>query len=236
MATTSLLSCTHLRIGYGAPLLPQLDLEIERGEFWVVVGRNGSGKTAWFKTMLGLLPPVSGTVRRAVGVRLGYVAQRRAFDELYPVTVREVVSMGGLRRGSWLGMRRFEVEGALDAVGARSLEGRTFRSLSEGQKQRVLLARLIASEADVAFLDEPTAAMDAVAEAEAMALLDKLRAEHDMTVIVVSHHLDLARKRATRALFLDPDQEVVVAGAPEDVFSADAFLSRYHTTAVEAPP
>jgi zinc transport system ATP-binding protein len=229
---TDLLRCSDLRVGYGGrSILPPIDLTLGSGEFWAVIGRNGSGKTTWFKTMLGLLPPVAGRVERLVpDPRLSYLPQRANIDELYPVRAEDVVAMGTDRRWSFLRPRLGpppEVGAALEEVGAQDLVGRPFRALSEGQKQRVLLARLVAARAQVAFLDEPTAAMDAVAENEALTLIDRLRQRHGMTVVVVSHYLGVARAFADRALFVDRENQIVVAGVPAEVFAHEVFRSRY---------
>jgi zinc transport system ATP-binding protein len=231
MAPTPLLRCERLVVGYGGrPVLPPVDLEIRPGEFWVVVGRNGSGKTTWFRTLLGLLPPVSGGVAWPQGRRpIAYVPQRSAFDELYPVPVHEVVSMGAERGWSFLspgGGRGDRVNQALTEVGAWELRHRNFRALSEGQKQRVLLARMLCSQAGIALLDEPTAAMDAVAEEEAMAMLDGLRRAHNLALVVVSHHLQVAFRHADRILFLDPEVGVEVGSAAE-IQQSEAWRARY---------
>jgi zinc transport system ATP-binding protein len=229
-----------LRIGYGdRALLPPIDLEICRGEFWVVLGRNGSGKTTWFKTALGLIQPVGGrVVSPQPQARFAYVAQRSTFDDLYPVRVGQVVAMGRQRgAGPWRSAGSASgghVDAALSAVDALELKHRSFRSLSEGQKQRVLLARTAASGADLAFLDEPTASMDAVAEAEAMALLNRLRLDFGMAVVVVSHHLSVARQLAERALYVDDDNHRVLVGEAGEVFADPAFRSRYGS-AVDSP-
>lgn len=229
-----LLRCEQLEVGYaGRAVLPPVDLEIRPGEFWALLGRNGSGKTTWFKTVLGLLPAVSGRVDLAPTTQLAYVAQRMTFDDLYPVSALDVVAMGRLRTGRmwrpWMtAEERDRVRDALESLNATSLAKRTFRSLSEGQKQRVLLARMVVSEAQIAFLDEPTAAMDAVAERRTMDLLDRLRVRYGMSVVVVTHHLEVIRRCADRVLFVDPDLPAVVAGTPGEVFASEPFLARYH--------
>lgn len=227
-----LLRCERLSIGYGGrALLPPIDLTVHAGEFWAVIGRNGSGKSTWFRTVLGLQAPVGGRVERLAGRgRCAYVAQRLSFDDLWPMSAEEVVGLGLLTRWSFLrpwerGTER--IHEALDAVGALDWRHRSFRSLSEGQKQRVLLARMVVSGASLALLDEPTAAMDAVAEREAMALLDNLRRRYGLAVLVVSHHLHATREVADRALFLDPDDGVVVVGTAAEVTHHPAFSARY---------
>lgn len=236
-SSAPLLRCDDLVVGYGSPLLPAVSLAITPGSFWAVLGRNGSGKTTWFRTMLGLLPAVDGTVQRADDVRPAYVAQRRAFDDLYPITAAQVVALGLQRGWGFLRPTGFfragvrtpngPVREAMQATACLELARHTFRSLSEGQKQRVLLARMVASGAQVAFLDEPTAAMDAVAEGETMALLDSLRTTYGLAVVVVSHHLAVALKRADHVLFLDRDCQLALAGTPEQVLEHPTVVAHY---------
>jgi zinc transport system ATP-binding protein len=231
--------CEGLVVGYGGnPLLPPVDLEMSCGEFWAVVGRNGSGKSTFFKTLLGLIPPVAGRVEQPRGpIRIAYLAQRATFDALYPVSVAQVVEMGTVHGWSFLrpsgGEDRAAARAALEEVGMAEHARRTFRSLSEGQKQRVLFARMIASGAPIALLDEPTVAMDAVAEQEAMELLDRLRRRHHLTVVVVTHYLRVARDMAERLLFVDPDGRNSIVGPPDEVFAHPAFVARYGAMAKE---
>ena len=171
-----LLRCEQLCFGHaGRPLAPAFDLELRAGEFVAVVGRNGTGKTTWFRTLLGLLPEVSGRVWARPGLRLSYVPQRAQLDPLFPLLARDVVALG-LVRGSGFGWPRLRepaiVGQAIAAVGAEAFADRPYRALSEGQKQRVLLGRLYAGQPELALLDEPTSAMDAIAEREALELID----------------------------------------------------------------
>jgi zinc transport system ATP-binding protein len=227
------LRCERLVVGYGGrPLLPPADLEIRRGSLLMVVGRNGAGKTTFFRTVLGLLPPVSGAVRRAPGARLTYVGQALALDRILPLRARDVVSWGRLSGWSFLkhpDPRRVRAacDRALADAGAAELADRPFRDLSEGQKQRVLLARMLVSEPDVSFLDEPTAAMDAVAEEQAITLLAKLAHERQMAIVVISHVLGLAARFADQMVFLDRDDRVVVSGAPGEVLAHPSFMRQF---------
>lgn len=239
-----LFECQALRVGIsGKAILPALDLTVKSGQFWAIVGRNGAGKTTWLRTLLGLLPAVSGRVRTARDVRVSYLPQRSGLDDLYPLLAREVVSIGAQRGWSFLGglsSRQHEerVTRALAEVDASDLAEQPFRSLSEGQKQRVLFARLLAGDAEVAILDEPTSAMDKVAEREAFELIRKLQQSHGVAVLVVSHYLSIVREFADLALLLDADADQAVVGSPEQVFAHPAFRKRYGDFAdpgVQAP-
>lgn len=232
-----LLHCRRLRIGYhGVPLLPAIDLEIGTGELWAVIGRNGCGKTTWLRTALGLMPAVSGRIETGPDVKMSYLPQRNVIDELYPLLARDVVRMGLLRGWSFLRPSvRIEppsVRQALSDMGVGALGDVPYRRLSEGQKQRVLFARLAVSGANIALLDEPTSAMDPVAEAEAFALLDGLRHRQGLAIVVVSHYLGMVRRYADRALLLDRDTQAVVVGPPDEVFEHEAFHRRFS----ERPP
>jgi zinc transport system ATP-binding protein len=230
---TPLIACEQLAVGYGArPLLPPFDLQVKRGSFVVVVGRNGSGKSTWFKTLLGAQPPVSGRVVKAPGLRSAYVPQSSAIDAILPLRAHEVVLWG--RLSGWSFLRPFATRAdraaadrAIEAAGASAFAHRPYRELSEGQKQRVLLARVLATEAELVLLDEPTAAMDAVAERETMERLAQLAKGHRIGVVVVSHQLRVASEYADTVLFMDREGPTVLVGDARSVFCHDAFIRQY---------
>lgn len=236
MTTAPLIRTRALEIGYGAaPLLPAVDLEVGAGEFWAVIGRNGCGKTTWIRTLLGLLPALRGTVEQRPGLRLAYLRQKSSVDELYPLVARDVVAMGTLRSGVCFGPARrqsHEVARALALMDAERLADAPFRTLSEGQRQRVLFARVAASRPDLALLDEPTSAMDLVAERQAFELLQRLRRETGVTVLVVSHYVKLVADHADHVVLLDRDAPAVVAGTPGEVFAHASFAARYGSALV----
>jgi zinc transport system ATP-binding protein len=216
----ALLSARALCVGYGGrAILPPIDVTIGSNELWVVAGQNGSGKTTWIKTLLGLLAPVSGSVRHErPRLRLAYLGQRQELESQYPVAVKDVVAMGTFREDGWFrggSERRRRVARALELTGATELAERPFSELSEGQKQRVLLARVQASESHLAVLDEPTSAMDAGAEAGAWELLKSVQRTSSLSLLVVTHALDLAQKYADRVLRFDRERREVHAGGVE---------------------
>jgi len=215
--------CERLVVGRGRTgLLPPIDLAIDPGTLTLVVGRNGAGKSTFARTLLGLLPPVSGRVAlRRPDLRLTYVPQRASLDDALPIRARELVAFGQLRGYGFLRpwaarSERDACDAALTAASASDLAQLPLRDLSEGQKQRVLFARLIASDAELALLDEPTAAMDPAAQRAAFEQLTKLAKERGMGLVVISHALGVALEHATHVLFLDRDHGVVVYGEKEE--------------------
>jgi manganese/iron transport system ATP-binding protein len=230
-----LLCCEDLVVGYnGKPMLPAISLQIRRGTFLSVIGRNGSGKSTWFKTLLGMLPPVSGCVARTgEHVKSAYVPQTSGIDALLPVRSSEIVHWGRLSGWNFLWpfakkQDRHLVDSALDSAGARVIANRPYRDLSEGQKQRALLARVLATEADFVLLDEPTASMDAVAERETMQRLAELtRGPRRLGVVVVSHDLEVAAEFSDQILFVDKDAPAIVLGDAKTVFCHPAFRHKY---------
>ncbi len=241
------MSCEKLVVGYdGRPLLAPIDLRLRAGEFWAVIGRNGSGKTTWFRTLLGLLPPVQGRVFwHHPELRLAYIPQRSEFDPLFPATTCDVVRMGTSHGWAFLGPRyprdaRERAERAMQETGVGDLCGHMFRDLSEGQKQRVLLARAVAGQPELALLDEPTAAMDVRNEEETLALIDRLRQRYGMTVVIVSHFLGVAARYAEKVLFVDNESRQVRIGPPAEVlahvrFATEAATARQGAAGEVAP-
>jgi zinc transport system ATP-binding protein len=180
-----------------------------------------------------MLPPVSGEIRHSSPqMRSAYVPQTSAIDALLPIRARELAGWGRLRGWSFLWpfprkADRDAVEGALETAGAKAIAPKPYRELSEGQKQRTLLARLIATEADLVLLDEPTAAMDAVAERETMQRLCALARKRGLGVVVVVHDLEVAAEHADTLLFVDRETSAFVVGDAQTVFCHPAFRRQY---------
>jgi ABC-type Mn2+/Zn2+ transport system ATPase subunit len=229
---TPLLQGESLSLGYqGRAILPAFDVSIRRGRMLAVLGRNGSGKTTLLKTLLGFLPPVSGRVIKTTPApHLAFMAQAATVDPLIPLRAREVVKMGTLSGWNFFtGRRQAEAaaNAALTSAEAVSFANRFVRDLSEGQRQRVLLARVLAAHADAVFLDEPTAAMDAVAEQRSLALLRQWSRERGVAVVIITHLLGLARRYADEVLYLDRDDGVAICDRPGIVFSHPTFRRQF---------
>ncbi len=191
-----LIAFQGVSLGYGRQsVLQGLDFSIERGDYLGIVGPNGAGKTTLLRALLGMLRPQAGSITRAAGLVTGYVPQLQTVDELFPLTVEEIVVMG--RTGQLGPLRRpgrqdrARAAAALAEVGIPDLAGRLYRELSGGQKQRTLMARALAADPELLVLDEPTNDMDAAGEHATMDLLDRLHDERGLTVVMVSHYLNV---------------------------------------------
>ena len=208
---TALLNLDDVSIGYdGRPVLTHVNFAIERGEFVALLGPNGAGKTTLFRGILGLIPLLGGRVAysfdRAASPP-GYVPQKESLDPIFPLTTFEVVLMGTYARIPPLRpvgreARRQAAE-RLAEVGLAAQAKQPFWALSGGQKQRALIARALAVEPEVLFLDEPTAGVDTEAERAIMDLISRLNRDRGLTVVLVSHHLRLVRELVHAAIWVE---------------------------------
>jgi len=208
---TALLNLDDVSIGYeGRPVLTHVTFAIERGEFVALLGPNGAGKTTLFRGILGLIPLLGGRVAysfdRAASPP-GYVPQKESLDPIFPLTTFEVVLMGTYARIPPLRpvgreARRRAAE-RLAEVGLAAQAKQPFWALSGGQKQRALIARALAVEPEVLFLDEPTAGVDTEAERAIMDLISRLNRDRGLTVVLVSHHLRLVRELVHAAIWVE---------------------------------
>ena len=204
----SLIRCTNLSIGYdGRKILEGLNFSVNTGDYLCILGENGSGKSTLMKTLLGLQPPVSGTVRFGDGLHrneIGYLPQQSPVQRDFPASVREIVLSGCTNR---LGSRPFygkeekrTAEENIEKMGLSALAGRCYRELSGGQQQRVLLARALCATRKLILLDEPVSGLDPIVTGEMYDLIEKINREEKITVIVISHDIDAAYRYATHIL------------------------------------
>ena len=226
-----LMEIQALSVGYqGRAILPPVDLQVQPGELWAVIGPNGAGKSTFLRTILNLQPPVAGHVQRAMGT-VGYVPQRAEVSAVVPQRVVDLVRMGadrGWRILDPLGMRsKIAVQQAMRDADVLGLAKTPWHRLSEGQKQRALMAQALAGEPNLLLLDEPTAAMDVQAESAVFTLLERLRTERQLGIVVVSHHLALLAKYATHFLLLDGDARLALVAEREVMLKHPAFIQRY---------
>jgi manganese/zinc/iron transport system ATP- binding protein len=216
------------------PVLWDVDFQVPEGKLVGIVGPNGAGKTTLIKAILGLVPLASGKCEiygqayRDQRHLVGYVPQRESVDWDFPVTVRDVVLMGTYGRLGWFRRpRRADRELAdrcLDEVGMRAFSKRQIRQLSGGQQQRVFLARALAEQARIYFLDEPFAGVDAATETAIVDLLQAMRSEKK-TVFVVHHDLQTVRDYFDWVLLLN--MRLVAGGPVEETFTPENLQKTY---------
>ncbi len=191
----------NVQLGYsGRPVLNSLNFEIRKGDFFGIVGPNGAGKTTLLKAILGLLKPVKGeinflNIKNGHRKNVGYVPQHASVDEIFPITVLDMVLMG---RYTKMGIFKRPKKGdytiaekMLKNVGMEDLAEQNYRELSGGQKQRTLIARAMVGEPDTLILDEPVEGMDIQGEIAIMELIKVLHTEYALTVVLVSHDLNI---------------------------------------------
>jgi ABC-type Mn2+/Zn2+ transport system ATPase subunit len=197
-------------LSYGRlTVLRGLTFSIKEGDFLGIIGPNGSGKTTILRAILGVVKPGRGTLQVRRGLQFGYVMQRQSLDEIFPLSVLDVVSMGRLGKAHPLRrLRGFskndldKIERALSITGIADLRRKSYRDLSGGQKQRVLVARALAFEPDVLLLDEPTNDLDIRGEQQVLTLIRDIHSSLGITIVLVSHLLNVVFNYVHRVLFL----------------------------------
>lgn len=215
-------------------VLHDLTVNVEAGSLTGIVGPNGAGKSTFLKTILHLHPPLSGTVRyfgmpfKKAKKKIGYVPQRGSVDWDFPTVALDVVTMGLYGKIGWLKWptrkdQRKAYE-ALEKMGMADYAHRQISQLSGGQQQRVFLARALVQEADLYFMDEPLAGVDAATERAIMATLKELKAL-GKTVMVVHHDLQTVTDYFDTVLLLN--RTVIKHGRTEETFTNENIAKAY---------
>jgi zinc transport system ATP-binding protein len=221
----------RLCVGHrGRPALSPVSWSIRRGEIWALLGRNGSGKTTLLRTLMQLMPKLSGNLTWAPGLAVSYVAQTGSWDAAVPMPVADYVRGGAIRGHRFLWPHN-AAEPHLQALRAefrlQKLWHRPVQQLSEGEKQRVALARALAGAPDLLVLDEPTSAMDAATEAQVLAQLPQLAVQHRLAIAVVGHHLPALLAHASHWAWVDGPQAPFIAGPRAQVAQSPGFAQQY---------
>lgn len=238
----------NLSFSYGsAPVLENLSFTIKKGEYLGIIGPNGGGKTTLIKIILGLLHPTSGAVK-IFGIdqhdfkekyRIGYVPQRSMQDiKEFPATVFEVVRSGRIPRLGffhWFKKKDIDaVERAMKIAGIDWYRNMLVGNLSGGERQRVFIARALASEPDILVLDEPTVGVDIGAQKKFYEFLGLLNREHKLTIIFISHDVDVVSQETTTVLCLN--HNMVCHGLPQDLLSEHVLKRLYEEGGTKKAP
>lgn len=223
----------QLTVGYRdrrrrIPVLVDLDVRLVPGSLTCLLGPNGSGKSTLLRTLAGLQPPLDGRLtlldrdvrgldRRELARLVGVVLTDRV--TIGALSARDVVTLGRYPHRGWNGRPNptdeAVVDWAIEATGAQPLADRDIGELSDGERQRVMIARALAQEPAVLLLDEPTAFLDVVGRVDVFGLLRRLAAATSRAVLTTTHDLELALSAADEIWLVDGD--VLRVGAPEDL-------------------
>ena len=223
-------------------VLKNISFQVPHRDFFIIIGPNGSGKTTLMKVISGILKPQNGELkilnrpidqyhRKALAKTIAFVPQMTFAD--FPFTVTEIVLMG---RSPYLGVLGLEQENDLEVAnqaiaftGLENLAHRKLDQLSGGEQQRVFIARAICQEPDIILLDEPTASLDLAYQVRIMDLMEKLKTEKGITVVMVSHDVNLAAMYADHLMLLHKGQ-VVCQGLPDEVLTYKTLEETYGCT------
>ncbi len=234
---TALLQATNLALGYpDLTLFRGLNLALYPGTTLAVLGANGSGKTTLIKALLGLVDPISGSLHWPTGrpKEIGYLGQLTEFDRRFPMRARELAAMGTWRslgfRGNIGRAGRNRIALALDEVGVLAVADQPLHTLSAGQLQRVLFARVILQDAPLVLLDEPFAAVDELTQQHLLGVIARWRGEGRAIVLVV-HDLMSMLNHCSQVLLLGAGQ--ASHGTPDQILTperliAQGYLSQSH--------
>ena len=205
--------CRNLAIGYdGKAIVQNMNFSVNTGEYLCVIGENGAGKSTFMKTLLGLQPPIQGEILFGDNLKqneIGYLPQQTEVQKDFPASVREIVLSGCQNQ---LGLRPFYnrkeksyAEAILNKLQITDLAEQCYRELSGGQKQRVLLARALCATKKMLLLDEPVAGLDPKAAKEMYYLIQKINREENITVIMISHDIQIAVHYASHVMKIGPN-------------------------------
>lgn len=235
------LKTTGLSVGYdGKALIRDVALSVQRGKIVTLIGPNGSGKSTILKTIAGQLPRIGGAAyldgeelrarsRNAIARRMAILMTARMDPEL--MTCRDVVSSGRYPYTGKLGILTAEdrkiVDESLRRTDAEAFADRPFQAVSDGQRQRILLARALCQQPELIVLDEPTSYLDIRYKLELLTILKRMVREEDLAVLMSLHELDLARRVSDTVVCVAGDH-IDRVGPPEEIFTRDYIAKLYH--------
>lgn len=240
--TTMILSAKKLIIGYdGQPIQQPLDLEVQAGEMICILGSNGCGKSTLLRTLAGLQDKLGGslTIQGKNADKLNDTDKAKLFSlvltdkvELENTTVFEMVALGRYPHSSWLGgLSEADKKAITKSIEMVRLTNKTecfFNCLSDGEKQRVMIAKALAQDTPLILLDEPTAHLDLPNRVKIMLLLRQLAHDTRRSVLISSHELDLALQTADKIWLMQP-QKGICCGTPDELVRQGIFQQAFQT-------
>ncbi|CZR74505.1 TPA: ABC transporter ATP-binding protein [Clostridioides difficile] len=235
-----MLKTNNLSVGYNNNVvISNINVEVKNGEILCLLGSNGAGKTTLLRSLSKLISPIKGEIylngvniscisRKALSKKMALVLTNRLLGDL--MTVQDIVNIGRYPYTGFFGNLSKKdlimVDEALESVDALHLKKRYFDELSDGEKQKVLVARALVQEPEIIILDEPTTHLDIKHRLELINILKKLSKEKSISVILSLHEIDIALKSCDKVALIK-NNKVIAYGQPEDVVDEDIINSLY---------
>lgn len=225
-AATKYIDVHHLQVRFrDQVILENISFSLVKGSVVAVIGPNGSGKTTLLKAILGLIPYQGQVLIDARPVQqmlpdVGYVPQRFDFDKTLPITVREFLDLNARKKSAARLIKKY-----LEEVGMKEHEHELLGHLSGGQLQRILIARALINEPKLLLLDEPVSGIDISGEKSFYDIIRHLNKKHKITILLVSHEMDVIYKYADEVLCLR--KNLVCQGRPYEVLTKDVMQQLY---------
>ena len=219
------------------PSLDHISFTVDKGDFLGIIGPNGAGKTTLFQCMLGIMNDFSGEINlfgydirqnKKMLQRVGYVPQKKSVEQAFPATVSEIVSLGiiGIK------INRESIDSAIDFVELGAYRNKRIGELSEGQQQRVIIAKALVKQPDLLILDEPTTGIDSAAQEKFYDLLTKLNKDKGITIVWSSHDMNAVEKLASKVACID--RKLFFHGESEDFFGNEERMKSYVEFAMQS--
>lgn len=236
-----MIQCDNLHIGYGSRVVQHdLSFTLETGQLVALLGANGCGKSTLLRTLAGLQPTLGGSYSLTSNSDSGLISNSEQSERsklialvlterlsVESATVRDVVAMGRYPYTSFLGTLSAAdyriVDEAMRQVDVAELADTFYNDHSDGEKQRILIAKALAQQTPVILLDEPTAHLDLLSRIKTLNLLRDIAHEQGKTILISTHELDLALRTADRVLLMFPKNEGVLLATPSDIRHTDAL-------------
>lgn len=217
-------------------LIENITFSVEEGSTVAIIGPNGAGKTTLVKAILGLIPSTGSVTIFGIPfkgknsqIKIGYVPQRLEFDRTFPLTTSELLSFTVPPMFSFPFIKRMQekayIDRLLEIVGVQDLANRSIGSLSGGELQRVMIAKAIVNNPRILFLDEPASGVDIEGQERFYDLIRRLNKEKRLTVILISHDLNIVYRFANNVLCLN--KRLICSGKPKEALTDEVIKSVY---------
>ena len=219
------------------PSLDHISFSVEKGDFLGIIGPNGAGKTTLFQCILGIMNNFTGEIslfgsnvkqNKKILQRIGYVPQKKSVEQDFPASVSEIVSLGVIGRD----IKKESIESAIEFVELGAYRNKRIGELSEGQQQRVIIAKALVKQPELLILDEPTTGIDSAAQNKFYDLLTRLNKDRGITIVWSSHDMNAVEKLASKVACID--RKLFFHGESEDFFGNEERMKSYVEFAMQS--